>query len=58
MGGGRVREDEGLEILDGKCCAEFVRSCRGCHANFEADVMKLRREAGREKKKNGGMAEK
>lgn len=40
MGGGRVREDEGLEILDGKCRAEFLRSCRGCHANFEADVMK------------------
>lgn len=52
MGGGRVREDEGLEILDGKCRAEVFRSCRGCHANFEADVMKLMREAGRGKKKN------
>lgn len=56
MGGGRVREDEGLEILDGKCRAEFLRSCRGCHANFEADVMKLRREAGWGKK--WGTAEK
>lgn len=51
MGGGRVREDEGLEILDGKCRAEVFRSRRGCHANFKADVMKLRREAGRGEKK-------